>query len=117
VLLWVGRVPSLEHPLLGILDLARNDYMLAKTKLCLALKRFGAFIFVLHIGELSSVETSTTRTVDTIRLLSLLLILYIESPISATEIYPKNLYHTEGDITLSLMRKCTKLGLIYLYLI
>ncbi len=72
---------------------------------------------MLHIGELDSVETSTTRTVITGQLLLLLLILYGESPVSAAEIYPKDQYHTDDDITCSLIQKCTEMGLIYLYLI
>ena len=31
-----------------------------KTKLCLALKQFGAFIIMLHTGDIDLVETSTT---------------------------------------------------------
>ena len=58
----------------GNFDLALNGYMLAKTKLCLALKQFGAFIIMLHTGHIDSVATSTTRNVDPRRLLFLLLI-------------------------------------------
>jgi hypothetical protein len=68
-LLWVGRIPSLEYPILELLDLALNGYMLAKPKQCLALKQFGAFMFMLHIGELDLVEISTSWSVDIRRLI------------------------------------------------
>jgi hypothetical protein len=42
-----------------VLDLALNGYMLTETKLvCLAMQQFGAFILVLHTGDINSVETS-----------------------------------------------------------
>jgi hypothetical protein len=48
-----------------ISELALNDYMLAKTKLvCFAMQQFGAFILLLHTGDINSAETPKLMAVD-----------------------------------------------------
>ncbi len=48
------RVPSLEYPPLELSDLALNGYMLS-------VQQFGAFILMLHIGDVDSAETPLLR--------------------------------------------------------
>ncbi len=66
--------------------------MLAKPKLCLAMQQFGAFILVLHTGEIDSAETPKLRAIDLRRLLfscCSIVLTTRESPISdVAEIYP-----------------------------